>query len=244
MAIDINEVYQTVLYVLNKEQRGYIPPAEFNKIAEQSQLTIFEKYFQDLNQALRMPDNDSEYANRVKNIQEKIDIFAREKNLNAAKKFSVLDPPMHRLGTLEYTPYPLNGEVPVELAEMTRHDFNLAIRSKLTRPTKSYPAFTIQHDEIITYPKDLSGEQITVYYVTKPKKPEWNYSLGQVGNYVFTPPGSTTTLNPSVDFEISSEDQVELINTILTYCGIIIRDQQIIQSAASMVMQENQNEKS
>ena len=242
MAIDINDVYQTVLYVLNKEQRGYIPPAEFNKLAEQAQLTIFEKYFQDLNQALRMPDNDSEYANRVKNIQEKIDIFAKESSFAAGvKKFSALDPPLHRLGTIEYTPNPLNGKVPVELEEMTRHDFNLAIKSKLTRPTESYPAFTIQGDDIKTFP-DVAGEQLKVYYVTKPEKPSWNYTLGQVGNYVFNL--TTALTNPSVNFEISSEDKVELINTILTYCGIIIRDQQIIQSAASMVMQENQNEKS
>ena len=241
MAIDINEVYQTVLYVLNKEQRGYIPPAEFNKLAEQAQLTIFEKYFQDLNQALRMPENDSEYANRVKNIQEKIDVFARESSFVQDKKFSTLAPPLHRLGTIEYTPNPKNGKEPVELEEMTRHDFNLAIKSKLTRPTESYPAFTILGDEVKTFP-DISEEQLKVYYVSKPAKPSWNYTLGQVGNYVFNL--TTAATNPSVDFEISSEDQVELINTILTYCGIIIRDQQIIQSAASMVMQENQNEKS
>ena len=57
------------MYILNKEQRGYIPPTEFNSLAEQAQLTIFEKYFEDLNQALRMPPNDSEYSNRVKTIQ-------------------------------------------------------------------------------------------------------------------------------------------------------------------------------
>ena len=62
MAINVNEVYQTVLYILNKEQRGYVTPAEFNKLATQAQLDIFEKYFEDLNQALRMPENDSEYA--------------------------------------------------------------------------------------------------------------------------------------------------------------------------------------
>ena len=45
MAINVNEVYQTVLYILNKEQRGYVTPAEFNSLARQAQLDIFEKYF-------------------------------------------------------------------------------------------------------------------------------------------------------------------------------------------------------
>ena len=89
MAISINQVYQTVLYVLNKEQRGYIPPAEFNTLAEQAQLTIFEKYFDDLNQALRMAPNDSEYANRVKTNQEKIDVFEEEKIMPQARYYRI-----------------------------------------------------------------------------------------------------------------------------------------------------------
>ena len=50
-------------------------PDEFNKTATQVQLEIFEEYFDSLNQQLRVPDNDSEYADRIKNIQEKIAIF-------------------------------------------------------------------------------------------------------------------------------------------------------------------------
>ena len=38
MAIDINTVYKTVLLILNKEERGYVTPDEFNKIANQVQL--------------------------------------------------------------------------------------------------------------------------------------------------------------------------------------------------------------
>ena len=44
MAINVNTVYQTVLLILNKEQRGYMTPVEFNKIGGQVQLEIFEKY--------------------------------------------------------------------------------------------------------------------------------------------------------------------------------------------------------
>jgi hypothetical protein len=75
MAINVNTVYTTVLSVLNKEQRGYITPDEFNKLATQVQLEIFEKYFEDLNQQLRVPQTDSEYANRQKNIDSCISIF-------------------------------------------------------------------------------------------------------------------------------------------------------------------------
>jgi len=75
MAINVDTVYRTVLLIVNKEQRGYLTPDEFNKTATQVQLEIFNEYFEDLNQQIRLPENDSEYANRNKNLQEKIAIF-------------------------------------------------------------------------------------------------------------------------------------------------------------------------
>ncbi len=50
-------------------------PDEFNKIATQVQLEIFENYFENLNQQLRIQDNDSEYADRIKNLDEQIAVF-------------------------------------------------------------------------------------------------------------------------------------------------------------------------
>jgi hypothetical protein len=75
MAINVNTVYQTVLLILNKEQRGYMTPLEFNKIGTQTQLEIFETYFESLNQQIRIPQTDTDYANRIASIDEKMNIF-------------------------------------------------------------------------------------------------------------------------------------------------------------------------
>ena len=75
MAINVNTVYTTVLSILNKEQRGYITPDEFNKLATQVQLEIFENYFEDYNQLLRIPQTDTEYVNRQRNYNTAISIF-------------------------------------------------------------------------------------------------------------------------------------------------------------------------
>ena len=40
--VNVNAVYQTVLLILNQQQRGYITPDEFNKVGTQAQLNIFE----------------------------------------------------------------------------------------------------------------------------------------------------------------------------------------------------------
>ena len=75
MAINVNTVYTTVLSILNKEQRGYITPDEFNKLAAQVQLEIFENYFKDYNQLLRIPQTNTEYVDRQTNINSAIAIF-------------------------------------------------------------------------------------------------------------------------------------------------------------------------
>ena len=73
--VSIDTVYQRVLALANKEQRGYITPQEFNLFANQAQMDIFEQYFYDLNQLLRIRNNSDEYANIRDNLQEKITIF-------------------------------------------------------------------------------------------------------------------------------------------------------------------------
>ena len=75
MSVNVDTVYQRVLAITNKEQRGYITPQEFNTIANQAQLDIFEQYFYDLNQFARIPGNSTEYADMLDILQEKISIF-------------------------------------------------------------------------------------------------------------------------------------------------------------------------
>ena len=75
MAVNINTVYQTVLAIANKEQRGYITPQEFNLFANQAQMETFEQYFYDINQFGRLHGNDTEYSDMLNVLNEKISIF-------------------------------------------------------------------------------------------------------------------------------------------------------------------------
>ena len=75
MAINVDQVYKTVLLIINKEQRGYLTPDEFNKLATQVQLEVLDGYFETINQQMRVPQNDSEYGDRYKSVQEQLDVF-------------------------------------------------------------------------------------------------------------------------------------------------------------------------
>ena len=45
----INEVRNTVLAIANKNNYGYISPADFNLYAQQAQMDMFEDYFYSYN---------------------------------------------------------------------------------------------------------------------------------------------------------------------------------------------------
>ena len=81
--VNIDNVYQKVLAIANKEQRGYITPQEFNLFADQAQMSIFEQYFYDLSQFLRVPGNDTDYADAVVQASPEMDkeVLAHIKNL-------------------------------------------------------------------------------------------------------------------------------------------------------------------
>ena len=73
----VDRVYQRVLTLANKEQRGYITPQEFNLFANQAQMDIFEQYFYDLNQFLRTPGNNTMHADMVDTVNSTIQVAGR-----------------------------------------------------------------------------------------------------------------------------------------------------------------------
>ena len=75
MAVNIDTVYQQVLAISNKEQRGYITPQEFNLMANKAQLEIFEGYFHDLKTAYHKRKNDMVYADETEMTMDKLQFF-------------------------------------------------------------------------------------------------------------------------------------------------------------------------
>lgn len=261
MAINVDTVYKTVLLILNKEQRGYVTPNEFNKIATQVQLEIFEKYFEDLNQQLRIPENDSEYGNRVKNVDEKISIFKEYQSLASSwigtNEFNIVQDPVtitptvHRIGTVIY-------KDEQEIEKVDRNNWLRLNMSKLTRPDADYPMYLYEDNKIIIQPLSLVKvdpitsdvvDEFSLAYVRKPKDVVWAYQILTNGAYSFeedtTPvPTGTIPITGVQNFEIDDTDQTEVIIRILIYMGIVIRDPQIIQAAAQQVQLDEQNQKS
>ena len=254
MAINVNQVYQTVLLILNKEQRGYITPDEFNKTATQVQLDIFEQYFDDLNQQLRVPQADIDYADRQMNIDEKIATFKAIGNCSYTSNYFSLpttdditqntvvydDNPgenqfsFYRLGAVTYEP---NNADPVELQRLQRFNFYNIEKSKLTKSTIDFPTYLYEAGRLYVRPTSIQSD-IKASFIRKPLNVVWGYTTDpQFGFLDYED-------NLSFDFELESNEQVNVILRILQYSGIIIRDPQIVQAATSEIQQNEINQKS
>lgn len=346
--VNVNTVYKTVLYILNKEQRGYITPDEFNTLGTQVQREIFEAYFEELNQQLRIPQNDSEYANRVANLEEKIDIFNTSNLCTYVNPHFTLPTDVHRIGSIK-----LDGSsvIPsIGIQKVNRAEYTLLNNSPLTKPTTSYPVYigettgapSAAPSQIVVHPSSITSN-VRCNYIKAPVNPRWGYSVGSLGQYIYdsttyssgslninsslltsittqfsgatntsytnlepgvsagvTTSGSGTGLKMSMtvvggvttiltvtdvgtgfsigdqiefdrvtfggttnqivtltaadlnsgstygstQFELHPTEQTNLILQILMYSGVVIRDPQIVQTAASMVQQDEVLEKS
>jgi len=244
--VNVDTVYRTVLLIINKEQRGYLTPDEFNKTATQVQLEIFNEYFEDLNQQVRVPDNDTEYSDRIKNLQQKIAIFQTDGTcLPTTGGFNVPgalnSPPVtdfYKLGTVIYKD---DKEVqyvqPNELLEL-----NL---SPITKPSNYWPVYTFKNSIIKVYPTTIPSG-ISCTYVRKPADPLWNFTATPPNyQYVYNPSQYNAVTNPggSQNFELHPTEQTNLITKILLYSGIVINDPQIVQIAAQQIQAETVNSK-
>jgi len=231
MAINVDTVYKTVLLILNQQQRGYMTPDEFNKVGTQVQLNIFEKYEDDLNQQYRMPQNDTEYANRVKNIEQKLQFFQRTGATTYSAvngNFALTPTDIYRLGSVYY-----NGEELTQYSQ--RSEITQLLLSPLTKPTTDFPVYLYEQDLLYLYPTTIQSG-ITISYLKTPADINWGYSVGALGQFLYN-------AGTSVNFELSVTEQTNVVTKILAYAGVIINDPTIIQVAAQEIAQEEQNSK-
>ena len=79
----INSVRNTVLSILNKNNFGYLSPADFNLYAKQAQLEIFDQYFYDYNYQINKENirqSGTGYADIARSLEEVIDTFSTVSN--------------------------------------------------------------------------------------------------------------------------------------------------------------------
>jgi hypothetical protein len=231
--VGIDRVYQTVQKILNKEQRGYLPPVEFNLFANQAQNEIFGGYFSLRNY---VPSNDSDYSDIQKNVEEKISFFENEDTLtpttfnNAAGNT-----------TSSYFAYPSNFYSLIAISlnntfatEVSTKDFLYVNKSKLTKPTVKNPIYARHEGGLVVSPS-TGVTDINLSYVRIPAEVNWSY-LTVNGKAVYN-------ANTSTDFELHPSEITELVLKICQYAGLSTKSIDVAQAAAQKEQQVTQSER-
>ena len=249
MAVSVNTVYQTVLYILNKEQRGYITPAEFNSLATQVQDEIFNSYFPDGNQLNRLnqnnTQNDTEFFNMFEDIYYKVASFIQEVEFSIFtvtqnnQFFYYPSSQVYKIGEVisTYTGQPTYSSI-TQL--VSKAEYSKIERSKLTKPTKQYPIYYYQKGsengsnllKISPMPN-----AVTANIIFKPLNPNWGFITGSLNQYIYN-------AGTSQDFQLDVSEQSNIIVKILKYCGVIINNPTIIQVAEQESKEVEINDKS
>jgi len=246
--VNINTVYTTVLYILNKEQRGYVTPAEFNSLAALVQDEIFQSYFPDGNQLNRFnqnnQQNDTEFFNMFKDSAYKLYPFERTASFTYNAGAGILGweytgaGTIFKLGEIISTYNTTNPQYDSITELASQSDFSKITRSALTAPTMQYPLCTTGTgpNNSVLIKVSPQPNVLNVNALFTPVTPEWKFTVGSLGQYIYS--------SSSINFELDISEQINLIIGILKYCGIIIRDPEIIQTAEAEAQQTSINEKS
>ena len=255
--VNVDRVYQRVLALANKEQRGYITPQEFNLFANQAQMDTFEQYFYDLNQFRRLNGNDTVHSDMVTILEEKIQVFydflgdiaMSELTPNGAG-FELPDN-LYRLDQIRL------GDIQCE--RLNLRDFNSVRQSPLTRPKISRPVYTLRQGNVLVINNgtlrsdnanlpgidsvdiaetDDDGNLITpanIAMIRIPNQVNWGFTM--VNGVAIHNAGI------SVNFELHPSEETDLVIKILMLSGITIKDQGLYSISAQEDNKNIQQEK-
>lgn len=97
--------------------------------------------------------------------------------------------------------------------------------STITKPSVIFPSYTLEGNEIRVYPNTFNSfGQLQAVYFRHPLTPKWTYTSLTSGEPVFN-----QSQPDYQDFELPLEDGYKLVTKILEYCGMSIRETEVVQ---------------
>ena len=167
MAINIDTVYQRVLSLANKEQRGHINPQQFNLLANQVQFDVFEDYFFKLAGIEFGQKNDSQYNDVKKITLEKLQPFDRsQRPIEVTNSYAhQLPDDVYRLGEVLWraNSYEWNTII---IPEISEKEFVQNNNTPLAQATLRYPTFIRRELDIVIAPTHSTdpAKQVVLFF--------------------------------------------------------------------------------
>ena len=242
MAVNIDNVYQKVLALANKEQRGYITPQEFNLFADKAQNEIFDNYFHGFKMAQRKPTDQMLYADEVEMLEEKLHPFHVDTTV-AVTAATLALPSIHKIISITRA----NG---TQLSQLNKTQITFTEGNPLTKAVLTRSVFVREDSDSLTiYPAASSAtwnldtnsdgqndaEGFEVSYYSAPSTPNWGYVVaGEKALY---------NASTSVNFQLHVGEEENLVSRILMLAGVTIQKPEIQQAGVQdiQLMKQQQN---
>ena len=231
----IDTVYQRVLAIANKEQRGYITPLEFNLLANQASLDVFEQYFYDLNQFERVTAEKPSLSDMSELIKNKLTAFTTIENVTGG---GVIYPPNYRTGKIYAGDYEAKLVTINEVRRLLDSQFH---RMGLVKNPVYIESRHSGQDIRVFDGVSISGRLtlgVRVEVITAPVKVEWGYDV--VAEKALYNADPTRTIN----FEHHPSDETTMVMKILELAGVIIQNPGVMQYADQEDLKKIQQQKS
>ena len=239
MAVSIDTVYQRVLTLANKEQRGYVTPQEFNLLANHAQMEIFEQYFADVAVNSKLPGNTEAYSDPLNILYEKIGIFEAVDNINVISNNSIYGSAGPGLGLGSVTRILPDYIYRINKVELNSVDCEIVNTQQfseiklmpLLKPTAAMPVANITNN-VLRVDNGSSVTPTVIKYIKKPTKVEWAY--------VVVNDKALYNDNISVDFELHPSEETELVYKILKLFGFNLKSAEVAQGAMGLEQSNKQ----
>lgn len=237
--ISINVLRNTVLFILNKQNRGYIGVDEFNSFVNLAQADIFENLFYEYTNWLNKENKrmtNSEYANIPKNIREQIDVFSMYSNLTYNTPSGLWVYSGNDLYRAENLSLVNSQGKKIDIEEVGKSELNRIQNSDMISPSLTFPAYTRVNSSFKIAPTIPSGYLVELFYIRSPKDVKWTYTLVG-GNPIYN-----ASASDKQDCELHISNFNALVSKVLLYCGVSIANQEIEQIANSEEMKQAQKQ--
>ena len=218
----INHVRNTVLTVLNKENRGFITPQQFNSYAKHAQQLLFNQKVSEYSRMVAQRNSrmvSTDFMDRVDILKSSLEAFTVEQTVTQSINRYAKPESFQHLVAIRYN----NKDV----EQVSRDKERYLVGSNLTDPTDSYPVFVDRGDDIILYPTTLT-EDVNFIFIRNPKDPKWTY------NTVGENPIFNINSPDYQDFELYEDESVNLIVEILKLTGVTLRESEVTQAATTI----------
>ena len=230
--VDINTVYQKILTLANKEQRGYVTPQEFNLLANRAQLEIFENYFHGIKMGEVKPKNQMNYADEVEILEEKLHSF----HVDTTVETNTANLTLHT-DTYKIIDITRDGK---KVTQVNKSQVSYTENHPLAKATTARSVFVREDSGIVTiYPApSVITEQFEVNYYKKPADPNWTYVV--VNDKALY----NSSASDAQNFELHSSEEEPLVSRILLLAGITIKQPDIQQAGAGSIQLTKQEQNS